>query len=587
MISARLVSCEGDRPVGGTGIRTVASERWISRTVLLMGLLAFWAWAGVYTLAPGHIGWIMAGMDTPQHYLGWQFFRHAPWQWPAGVNPGFGSDAPGTIVLADSIPLMALLLKVFSPLLAADFQYLGLWAFSCFLLQAWFARKLLHRITDDVVVQLAGVGFFLTATIFLLRLYIHPALAAQWLLLAAFHQLLSERFRARSWILLLGLAVLIHAYLFVMVAGLWAADLVRRWLCGDRSFRQTSLHGATAASIVALLMWMAGYFVPGAPLTSNSRTYFDLVQPFWTGIKFFGEWSWFLPPMEMDQAAYDGFSYLGLGFIGLLLLAAIVVLAKSSITNAPMDAAKKIDASTWWAVSGACGLLFFYSLGNQVHFARHLLFSYTIPSWLNSVYGTFRANARMMWPAWYLLLLAVFYILLRRLRIGVVRYIVMVALLAQLCDLSKAAVDVRKRIAQSPPWHSPLASPVWASLPARITRVAYMNSIYRPPEMITFDGKYKVMADYAAKNGMSISLAYLARTDTARLARAHDARIGLLLHGRFEPATIYVVDDDGLWAKLSCLPHPDQWMGTVDGMRLLVPGTLAGFDSLPAATCNH
>ncbi len=557
--------------------------RWLA---LFMGMLAFWAWAGAYTLAPGHISWVMAGMDTPSHYLGWQFFRRAPWQWLAGANPAYGSDAPGSIVLSDGIPLVALALKVFSPLLPASFQYLGMWALSCFLLQAWFARKLMTRITDDTVAQLAGVGFFLTATIFLVRVYLHPALAAQWLLLAAFYLALDERFRAKPWALLLSLAVWIHAYLFVMVGVLWLADMAVRWWRGQRSLRQLAGHAFAVTAMVLILMWIAGYFIPGGPpLGSTFRSHFDLVQPFWTGIRTFGEWSWFVPAMDMDIMAYDGFAYLGLGLIVLLLVAIIASIVSRFKKMDEFDG-KRIRTSTWIALTVACGLLLFFALSDHVYFARKLLFSYSMPPWLDHTNAVFRCAARWIWPAWYLLLLAILYVSLRRLPLRYARYILVIALLIQLCDLSKAAVDMRAAISRSPRWHPGLTSPLWAALPDTIKHVAYMKAAGLPFGMITFAVNYKIMADYAAHQGMTINMAYLARTDEARLATANEARIDLLMHGQLEPSTIYVVDDDPLWAKLSCLPRSGRWLGSVNGIRVIVPDTLPSLESLPPAVCK-
>jgi len=559
--------------------------KWMPWVALLMGVLAFWVWAGAYTLAPGRLGWIMAGMDTPSHYLGWQFFRHAPWQWPVGINPAYGSDAPGSIVLADSIPVMALALKALSPLLPYNFQYLGLWAFSCFLLQAWFAHKLMTRITDDPVMQLLGVGFFLTATIFLVRVYLHPALATQWLLLAAFYLALDERFRARPWASLLALAVWVHAYLFVMVAMLWLADLARRWWIGQRSFKQIVVHGAIVMFIVLILMWVAGYFMAGPPLGSPVRSHFDLVQPFWTGIRTWGEWSWFVPAMDMDVLAYDGFGYLGLGFI-VLFFVAIILLIGSRFLRVPPEQRKMIPTSAWMVLTVASGVLLFCALSNHIYFAQKLLFSYSIPPWLDHVSAVFRCAARFTWPAWYLLLLATLYGLLRGVRLRYAKYLMLVALLVQLSDLSKAAVDMRATISRSPAWHPTLTSPLWTVLPGNIRHIAYLKVPELPFGMVTFNKNYKIVADYAAHHGMTINIAYLARIDEVRMAQVSEARTDGLMHGQLEPSTMYVVDDDKLWAKLVCLHEPASWLGTVDGMRVIVPDTLSGMKGLPPAVCK-
>src|SRR5690625_2532170 len=135
-------------------------DNWKPCAVLLMAVLGFWAWAGFSTLSPSHIGWVMSGWDTPAQYLGWEFFRYSPWQWPPGMNPAYGANAPGSIVLADCIPLLAIPLKLFSAWLPAQFQYFGIWILSCFILQAWFAYLLIRRVCDYAVIQLAGAGSF-------------------------------------------------------------------------------------------------------------------------------------------------------------------------------------------------------------------------------------------------------------------------------------------------------------------------------------------------------------------------------------------------------------------------------------------
>jgi hypothetical protein len=516
---------------------------------LIMGLLAFWVWAGAYTLAPGHLGWIMAGIDTPTHYEGWQFFRHSPWaQWPLGLNRAYGSDASSTILLSDSIPLLAIPLKFFSPLLPAHFQYLGLWALACFLLQGWFAYKLLGRLTDDTVVRLAGTAFFLSASIFLLRVYMHPALSAQWLLIAGFCLAFDERFRSRAWLILLCVAIWVHAYLFVMLGTLWLADIAQRLWRAEVAKKNTLAHVVFVFAGVLILMWAAGYFVAGPALGASIRAHLDLFFPLWTGIRFFGEWSWFVPGSNMDFLAYDGFGYLGLGFV-FLLLSAIALSAVRFLGNDDEDRIESSHASTWVVLTFVCAMLLVYALGNKIYFSQHLLFSYSLPVWLDRLYGLFRASARMMWPAWYLTLLAAFYVLLRKLPLRYVRFAVVLALIMQLADLSKAAVDIRAWAAKNRTWHSAMVSPVWGELALHYKHLAYLQPSGIPAGMITFVPSYRSVADYAAINNMTINIAYLAREDEQKIARARADRIALLKRGAVEPGTMYVIEDNQLWSS--------------------------------------
>jgi hypothetical protein len=561
--------------------------RWPSLLALGLGLLAFWAWAGAYTLAPGHIGWVMSGIDTQSQYLAWQFFRLGSWwQWPLGANPAYGSDAPGTIVLSDSIPLMALALKPFSHWLHENFQYLGLWDLTCFLLQGWFACKLMQRLTRDPLAQLAGTVFFLTASIFLVRIYLHPALAAQWLLLAGFCLVLDKAFRRRAWLALLCVAILVHAYLFVMLAALWGSDLIQRWWRRECGRAQLLTHAIIAVILVTILMLAVGYFVPASISTMPIRTHLDLWFPLWTGNPLAGVWSWVLPASNLDILASDGFGYFGLGFLLLLPIAAVSWLVRLRRTAVEVEAeVGTIAASTWLVLTGVCLILFIYALGNHVYFAQKLLFAYPLPTWLEHVYDVFRGAARMMWPMWYLLLIGSLFLLLRNLGARHARWVMLLCVLVQVGDLSKAAVDVRHSMSATRGWKSDMVSPLWNQLAAGHRHLVYLQPASVPAGMLSYVKNYRLVADYAAMHGMTINVAYLARENGPRIAAVRTTRIELLLQGRAEPSTFYVIDDRPLWSRLLCVRDSTQWYGVVDGLQLVVPDPPPALRSSPRLPC--
>src|SRR5436190_3365625 len=180
---------------------------------LAIGIAAFVGITGGGIARPSNLGWLSEG-DPAQHYLGWSFFRHAPWQLPLGANPDYGMELASSIVYTDSIPLLAFLVKPFSRLLPEDFQYFGFWVLTCFCLQAVFARRLLARCTPNIPLQLVGVAFFVLAPPFLWRLRGHEALLGHWLILAGFDVYLAKHFRRRAWLVLIALSVLVHAYLW-------------------------------------------------------------------------------------------------------------------------------------------------------------------------------------------------------------------------------------------------------------------------------------------------------------------------------------------------------------------------------------
>lgn len=98
--------------------------------------------------------------DPATHWLGWQFFRQAPLlQWPLGANRAYGMEIGSSIVFTDSIPIMAFIFKPFSAWLPETFQYIGIWVLLCFMLQAYFAWKLLSLITPNRWLALVGSAF--------------------------------------------------------------------------------------------------------------------------------------------------------------------------------------------------------------------------------------------------------------------------------------------------------------------------------------------------------------------------------------------------------------------------------------------
>ena len=98
-----------------------------------LGIFAFFLVVGGEVLNPQYTGWLMGRFDPIQHYLGWDFFRRSEWANPIGLSPTFGLDISSSIVYADSIPLMAIIFKVFDQILPLNFSTLGFgcWSVLC------------------------------------------------------------------------------------------------------------------------------------------------------------------------------------------------------------------------------------------------------------------------------------------------------------------------------------------------------------------------------------------------------------------------------------------------------------------------
>ena len=90
-------------------------EKYIPIFGMLLGGIVFLIIYGHKILNPTFIEWTMDG-DAAQHFLGWHFFRSEPWTFPIGVIQSYQYPQGTSLVYTDSIPLLAIPLKLLSPL---------------------------------------------------------------------------------------------------------------------------------------------------------------------------------------------------------------------------------------------------------------------------------------------------------------------------------------------------------------------------------------------------------------------------------------------------------------------------------------
>jgi hypothetical protein len=145
------------------------------------------------------------------------------------------------------------------------------------------------------------------------------------------------------------------------------------------------------------------------------------------------------------------------------------------------------------------------------------------------------------------------------------------ALVLQCVDLSRAAVNIRSPIGT--PWHKThrLMSPLWPEFGRRYDHLVFLQPSSVSPYLVGWIPDYKLTALFAARESMSVNVAYLARIDLQALAMQRAYRDTLLAKGQAEAGTFYVVEDAELWAKVLCAPDNGQWHGHVDGLPLLLP----------------
>lgn len=524
----------------------------ISAGAVLLGVLMFFFVTGGRVLSPGRIDWLMSG-DSTTYYLSWQFFRHTPlFQWPLGANPAYGMAIGSSIVYTDTIPLLAFIFKPLNAFLPSEFQYFGLWIMLCFVFQSFFACKLLSLFTKDKLPPLIGSIFFTLAPVCIWRLHGHYALFAQWTLLAGLYLYLSERYSNTKWVTLLVVTSLIHAYLLILLLGVWIADMVQRLWLKQMDMAKVASSFSVCGLSVYFSMYAAGYFMLGGHYDLSGFGLFkmnllSLIDPD-------DIWSHVLRDQPGGVGDYEGFNYLGLGII-LLGIAAV----PKFFNDLKFGARAKIVP-----LSVLCFALTLYSASNHVALGGMEILSYALPSFLKPLADAFRVSGRFFWPVYYLLYLKFFSVLFARSGYKEIIVISLVALVIQVSDSSQAWVYFRQKFIHPSAFVSPMKSGIWEDIPK-----LYKKIVVVPPGNTVTD--WLPLSKFASLHEMSINTGYFARVNPVVVA-SEIGRVSASITGNcLEPDSVYIFYDEELWRAANAHLARSDFAGIVDNFRMVAP----------------
>jgi len=537
---------------------------WPALAAALAGLLWYLRVGAAPTLNPTHIAWALKG-DWAQHVLGWLLFRNEPWRLPLGSIAGALYPVGSSVGFTDSNPLVSIALKPFVAYLPEDFQFIGLWLASCYVLQGYFGARLSRLITDDPWQQWLGGCLFVMAPVLLVQLP-HDTLCAHWLILAVLAIDLRTYSHSREWRLGLSgalaavlLASSLHPYLAVMVLVLSITGCVRAGLTGGISMTEAGLW--SAGNVLAMLAVLAvlGYLGSVQSATVGFGQYSaDLL----TFINPMG-YSRLLPSLPVRDGQIEGFAFLGCG--GLLALLAAII------------AARRFDRASWRipsAVVLTSLLMGCYALSSIVTAGGHRVMT------MRAAYApfapltsTFRASGRFIWPIHYLLLAAGVWGCTRL--FGTRR---LAATLALACAVVIQVVDTKPLdglFADAP--FQPL--PDWTAAAGRFRHLALVpmeapNACpggWRPDHV----NPYMLQA-YRLR--VTFNSGLFARVDTPAVARECDRILDEVTAGALDADTIYAISRPDLVPRLTsngaaCRQVDHDWICVSDprALRFLTP----------------
>jgi hypothetical protein len=514
-------------------------------------------------LQPSNSDWLNG--DAFLAWQGWQFFRNSPLlQWPIGANPDFGLELSTSIVFPDSIPLLAILAKPFSPLLYSNFQYYGLWIFTCFYLQSYFAVKIISLFSEKVLSNLLAATFFLISPILLIRLgyaYQHHALFSQWTILAALYFFFRKEYNLTSWTLLLVTTVLINAYLFLIVLCIFIATLISRVQIYQLKLRTALLSFMWIVSFLGLIMYAAGYFMNGAPIGKDGfygggfGSYrMNLLAP----LDGNGAWSRFIPDISTTEHEGEGFNFLGIGVI--LLIPTAVISAYKQLNQLNV---KKI-----YPLIAILFVLTVYAISINIYLGSRHIHSYNLPNFIINLANQFSSSGRFFWPTYYLIYIAIFYFNLTYFNKKLISVIFLCALLIQIADSSHGFNDVRKTLTTKINKSTLSESQEWIEMSRHFRYIRYA-----PPGYIGLNAA--LLYDFSSKHKMGINLTWQSKANISLLERLQYQMNIELSKNQLINDSIYVFKDKNQWISYqNSYPSEKKYSAKINDLFIVTPNFL-------------
>jgi len=507
---------------------------------LVLSLAIFFSWQNASVLNPSRIAWLLDGNDHGQAAIGMAAYLRAPPPWPSLRSMMLMAPEGIPLSLTDGNPALGLVLRPFASVLPAGIQYVGLWLLLCILLHTALAAALVRRFMPGPLATWIGAALLTLMPVLLAR-FGHVNLCAQWLILWGLWIYVDPQRSARPgwWAALITAAILIHPYILVMVAAIWASAMLRQFVLAPDLRARVFVLGDTAIVVAPLLiipillgtvseptMAVGGYggfsMALDALWNPNSRAY-----------------SAFLPVAALDPGqALEGMNYPGLGLLALIVLALV-----HGIRRWPETRDDLLLRRLAWLLP-AFAVLTIVAIMPHLIWRGAIVATLPMPDWVGRALDPIRASGRMFWPVLYTLAFTAI-VMVGRMRFGI--WILAGALLLQTADM----LPMLKSARESGGW-AELSSPYHRTRDPRWDKViADADMIqFEPPEMYRDLALMEEVTWRAIVAGKPVRFFYASREPVALRQRLRRDSAAFTI-GQTDPRRLYVLLDGKVPPMLS------------------------------------
>jgi hypothetical protein len=224
---------------------------------------------------------------------------------------------------------------------------------------------------------------------------------------------------------------------------------------------------------------------------------------------------------------------------------------------------------------GAAVLVYtLFALSNRAFFNALPLWDIPLSDGALAVLNLFRTSGRFIWPVFYLLMLFVIVVIMRRLRSPLP--VLLLALLVQYADL-QPLIAMKKQTAFVE-YQTSMQSEFWQS-----AAETNLHIVAIPAKKLT--QAYEPLALYAVNHGLTLNLGYFARSDAQAFQAYADQVWQDLQANRLDNQTIYILTDEQMIAIARTRLAGNLFVCQVGGYTVLLSQendlSRSGFDLSP------
>lgn len=371
----------------------------------ILGIFVFIFLFGVNVLDPTNVEWLANDPgDLSQHYIGWEFYRRSPWTIDFGMNYLINYPFKISVIFTDSIPLFAFIFKIFSNILPEYFNYFGMYGLLCYILQGVSVGLILKKfIKEDYLICILSI-IFLFSPIMRMRMFYHTSLSSHYLIFFALAlAIYKDKLSTKKYIILWGIlgffTSLIHIYFLLMEGIILIGTTLYEFLTKKNIKKMlipyiTFIGGGTLSTFL-----FGGFDMIGEALNEYSFGCWNAnLMSLFVSTQYHSK----LYNLNLTQGIqYEGYGYIGIGGILLLIIALILfIINRKKFKNRII-------------ISGAFTALFayFFAIIGEVWILNIKLGEINLIEPLNKMLGMFMSNGRLIWITNYIVILLSIYII--------------------------------------------------------------------------------------------------------------------------------------------------------------------------------